>query len=63
MQARVDQMRDDRDDDSVGKRCAHCRDPIETSEWYPIVTRTDDHGELRMIAFCSEACRDAWIDE
>lgn len=44
------------------KTCANCGKQIDTSEWHPLVTRTDDDGTFRVYAFCSEKCRDEWTD-
>ena len=40
-------------------RCAECDARIDTSRWYPIVTRIVD-DEVRLHSFCDENCRDAW---
>ncbi|WP_458190514.1 DUF7576 family protein [Haladaptatus sp. NG-WS-4] len=40
--------------------CAQCGDPIETMDWFPVVTETTDVGSVRLHSFCDEACHDAW---
>lgn len=42
------------------KSCANCGTQIDTAEWHPIVTRTDDDGSFHVYAFCDEDCRDEW---
>jgi hypothetical protein len=42
--------------------CANCTAPIDTSEWHPITTATDD-DRFRVYAFCGSDCREAWVDE
>lgn len=44
------------------KICANCGDRIDTKEWHPVVTRTDEDGTFRVYAFCDEDCRDEWKD-
>ncbi|WP_449289588.1 DUF7576 family protein [Natronoarchaeum philippinense] len=39
--------------------CDRCGATIERREWHPIRTDTIG-GDLRIYAFCSEACRRAW---
>lgn len=57
---------DDASDDSAvradePKICANCGKQIDTMEWHPVVTRTDDDdGRFRVYAFCDEDCRDKW---
>jgi hypothetical protein len=43
--------------------CAHCGQRIDIKKWHPLVTGTDEHGEFQVYAFCSEACRDSWLDD
>lgn len=45
------------------KTCAHCGTQIDTTEWHPLVTRTDDDGTFRVRAFCDDGCRDEWADD
>lgn len=42
------------------RTCAYCGDHSELDEWQPVVTRTDDDGELQIYSFCDETCRAAW---
>ena len=44
-------------EDDVGT-CAVCGESVETAEWHPIDLDVDD--EVRLYAFCSQACRAAW---
>lgn len=44
------------------KTCANCGAEIDTREWHPLATRTNDDGNLRVYAFCEEDCRDEWAD-
>lgn len=44
------------------KICANCRKQIDTKEWHPVLTRTDDDGNFWVYAFCDEECRDEWLD-
>ena len=39
--------------------CAHCGESIDTSEWHPVVARTEN-GEFELYPFCDEDCRDDW---
>lgn len=45
------------------KSCANCGTQIDTTEWHPLVTRTDDDGSFRVFAFCDGDCRDEWADD
>lgn len=49
--------------DGPEKRCEYCGGPIDTSDWYPVGKDRDPDGSLRLYSFCSEACRDSWLDE
>lgn len=42
------------------KTCANCRARLDTEEWHPVVTRTDETGELRLYTFCDEECEAEW---
>lgn len=42
------------------KICANCGTQIDTKEWHPLITQTDDDGRFRVYAFCDEDCRDEW---
>ncbi|ELZ31424.1 YHS domain-containing protein [Halogeometricum pallidum JCM 14848] len=44
-------------------RCDRCGNPIETSDWYPMEKERDSDGELRLYSFCSDGCKEAWLDE
>nr|WP_192498392.1 hypothetical protein [Halorussus halophilus] len=43
-------------------RCTNCGDEIDTSQWYPVVTRTVD-SEVQLYSFCDEDCRDDWTPD
>lgn len=45
------------------KTCANCGTEIDTREWHPLTTRTDDDGDFQVYAFCSDECRDEWADD
>lgn len=45
------------------KTCANCGTRIDTTEWHPVVTRTDADGNFRVYAFCDTGCRDEWLDD
>lgn len=45
--------------ESPPELCAHCGDAIDTSEWHPVVARSEPDG-FRIYPFCDEACRDEW---
>ena len=45
------------------KVCGNCGAGIETKEWHPLVTRTDDDGRFRVYAFCDGTCRDEWTGD
>jgi len=47
---------------SAHKRCDHCDNPIETSDWYPIAKERNSDDELRLYTFCSEACKRVWSE-
>lgn len=44
---------------SNATRCAACGVVIDTSDWYPVATDTDD-GALRLYPLCDEECHRAW---
>lgn len=44
------------------KTCANCGEQIDTTEWHPLVTRTDTDGNFQVFAFCNEDCRDEWTE-
>lgn len=44
------------------KHCTSCDTVIETTDWYPVTKERDEDGTLQFYPFCSEACRDAWLD-
>jgi hypothetical protein len=48
---------------SAPRRCDHCDNPIETSDWYPMAKERDSDDELRLYTFCSGACNQAWSEE
>lgn len=62
-------MTDDRDGaaeppaESASARdlCARCGDAIDTSEWHPVLARSEP-DEFRVYPFCDETCRDDWDD-
>lgn len=41
--------------------CHYCGSPIDTAEWYPIVTTTDEGGKVELYPFCDNRCRDTWL--
>lgn len=45
------------------KRCRNCGEPIDTSEWYPVETVTDEDGNLEFYEFCSISCRETYLAE
>lgn len=51
----------DRGDARFG-RCAHCGEPLELGEKYPVTTTRED-GEFELYSFCSEDCQAAWEAE
>ena len=40
--------------------CQYCGSPIDTADWYPIVTATDERGKVELYAFCTKQCRNTW---
>lgn len=40
--------------------CSHCDTPIETTEWFPIVTETTESESVVLHSFCDETCQDEW---
>lgn len=42
--------------------CSHCGTPIDTTEWYPIVTETTGTDSVILHSFCDEECQNAWDD-
>ncbi|MFD1589080.1 hypothetical protein ACFR9U_19030 [Halorientalis brevis] len=42
------------------KRCDHCDDEIETSDWYPTLARERTQGVV-LFSFCSVPCRNEWL--
>lgn len=53
---------DGADDRTDGDRCTNCGARIDTAEWHPVETARDADGELVLVQFCTEACRDAWSE-
>lgn len=51
-----------RDADGTG-RCGHCEGEIDTTDWYPVATRTDADGVFRIYQFCGDDCRNVWTDD
>lgn len=45
--------------DGEDETCANCGDAINCSEWHPVRASNDD-GEFRIYAFCSEECLEKW---
>lgn len=45
------------------KICTNCGSSIDTKEWHPLETRTDDDGNFEVYAFCDDECRDEWLDD
>lgn len=45
------------------EECANCGASFESDVWYPVATRRDDDGDLRVYSFCNEECRGAWTSE
>lgn len=43
--------------------CDQCGMPFERDVSYPVTTREDADGSLRVFSFCDEACQDAWSAE
>ncbi|WP_435359353.1 DUF7576 family protein [Haloarchaeobius sp. DFWS5] len=43
--------------------CEVCGDSVETTEWHPAATQSDDEGNIQILTFCDEQCRDHWLDE
>lgn len=39
--------------------CANCGSLIDTTRWYPIVTKTEG-GSIIFHAFCDDQCAAAW---
>lgn len=42
--------------------CESCGSSIDTSDWYPLAKERGPDGSLRLYPFCSEDCRDTWLD-
>ena len=42
-------------------RCKHCGERVETSEWYPIETVTEDDDTVVLWHFCTEECRVEYV--
>ena len=40
--------------------CANCGARVDVDRWHPVATGTDEHGDFRLYAFCSQECRDCW---
>lgn len=51
------------EDDDPFEACAHCGTAFETGVRYPVVTRRDADGDLRVFSFCDADCERAWRDE
>ena len=47
---------------TTDERCTNCGEEIDTTQWYPIVTRTVD-GDVQLYSFCDGNCRDEWTDD
>lgn len=42
------------------ERCANCGARIAVDEWHPLDTDRSAGGDLVLVPFCTEACREAW---
>lgn len=42
--------------------CAHCGERIDATRWHPIVTRVTGDGNVRLVPYCDDTCRDARTD-
>lgn len=51
------------DSGTTTKTCAYCGAAINTNEWYPVTTGSDEDGNLQIYSFCGESCRNEWCDE
>lgn len=49
--------------DAPGVSCVVCDAEVDTAEWYPVTQERDEDGNLHIHPFCSEACRDEWLEE
>jgi len=58
---REDALRSSPESEQSPELCAHCGDAIDTSEWHPVVARSEP-DEFRIYPFCDERCRDEWED-
>lgn len=45
------------------ERCTNCGARIDTGEWHPVGTTRNADGDLVLVQFCTEVCRDAWSDD
>lgn len=56
---------DDRPDtrSDPATRCAYCEAVVDTGEWHPVAKDRSTDGTLSIHPFCSDACRDAWLEE
>lgn len=43
--------------------CAVCGDHVDGQEWHPAAIEERSDGDIRVRAFCSEACRAEWNTE
>lgn len=50
-------------DSNDGATCAHCGVRIETREWHPVTSVSDDGETVRIVPFCSLDCRREWVRE
>lgn len=48
--------------DEQGKQCALCGAEINVHSWHVATTSTTADGELLILPFCSETCRNNWED-
>lgn len=42
--------------------CANCGARVDVDRWHPVATGTDERGDFRLYAFCSQECRDCWVE-
>ncbi|WP_438266706.1 DUF7576 family protein [Haloarchaeobius amylolyticus] len=42
--------------------CAVCGDPVATTEWHPATTETTPDGDVVIVSFCGQTCRDHWVE-
>lgn len=51
------------EESSFPEECEYCGTPLEAEVRYPTTTVDEESGALDIFTFCSEECKEKWLDE